>query len=78
MVRGPLQPAVVVDSQGKRTRSPGKAATPQVQPGRIEFVYQGVNGESSTSCVCRFDGHGVWMEPPVYQSSDGEDVVSLH
>lgn len=78
IVRGPLQPAITVERQGKRICSPGKAAKPQVEQGRIKFSYQGVNGTSSSSLVWRFDGLGFWTDPVVYRSAADENVVSLH
>ena len=81
MASGKLQPAVVVAPQGdpaRRICTGGKAVGYRVEPGRIVFDYDGVNGASRLSSAWRFDELGIWMEPIEYQASAGHDVVSLH
>ena len=81
IVSGKLQPAVVVAPAGQptlRVCTPGKAAGPRVEPGRVTFDYERVNGAARLSIAWRFDEHGIWTEPIVYDTPNGEDVVSLH
>jgi hypothetical protein len=81
MVSGKLQPLVVVapaDEPNKRQCQPGKAMGHRMEPGRVIFDYEGVNGTGRLSSAWRFDEHGIWTEPITYESSAKEDVVSLH
>ena len=80
IVSGKLQPLVVVAADESKTRqcSPGKAIGHRMEPGRVVFDYDGVNGTGHLSCAWRFDEHGIWTEPIAYESSVKEDIVSLH
>ena len=50
----------------------------RMEPGRVIFDYEGVNGMGHLSSAWRFDEHGIWTEPITYESSAKEDIVSLH
>lgn len=81
IVSGGLQPAVVVAPAADaslRQCKPGKAGSPHIEPGRVTFTYNRVNGAAELSTAWRFDLRHIWMEPVVYQTSSKEDVVSLH
>ena len=49
-----------------------------VTNGRVTFDYESVNGAAHLSVTWRFDEHGIWLEPVVYEATSAEDVVSLH
>jgi hypothetical protein len=81
IVSGKLQPAVVVAPSGDpllRRCTPGKAGEHRVEPGRVTFVYEGVNGAARLSVSWHFDEHGIWTDPVIYETPTAEDVVSLH
>ncbi len=78
---GPLQPAVVVRPAGqttKRLASPGILVKHEVQGNRVVWTYEKVNGSGKLLVAWRFDRHGLWVEPVLYESSTNEDVVSLN
>jgi hypothetical protein len=78
---GPLQPAVIVapDSDAAaRLCTAGKAVRRNVANGRVIFEYEAVNGAGRLSLTWRFDEHGIWVEPVVYETASAQDVVSLH
>jgi hypothetical protein len=78
---GKLQPAIVVapsDNPASRKCVPGKLTKSDVSGNQIRFTYEGVNGSGKLSITWRFDTHGVWIEPIVYENVSVEDVVSLH
>lgn len=78
---GTLQPAIVVapaEDSTLRQCSLGKAAGHHVEADRIRFDYEDVNGTSHLAVTWRFDEHGLWIEPVVYQASTAQDIVSLH
>ena len=80
MASGALQPAIVVapvEDPALRQCTPGKAAGHHVEGDRVRFDYEGVNGSSRLSVTWRFDEHGLWIDPIVYQTSTAQDVVSL-
>jgi hypothetical protein len=81
MVSGNLQPAVVVAPAGDpslRQSKAGKAGKPHIEPGRVTFTYDGVNGAAQLTTSWRFDALHIWTEPVIYQTSLEEDIVSLH
>lgn len=81
IVNGTMQPAVVVTRgtvPGSRQCQPGKPLEPRREGDRITFAYEGVNGNGRLSLTWRFDQHGIWTEPVIYEASGSEDVVSLH
>ncbi|HXR74340.1 MAG TPA: hypothetical protein VN737_00115 [Bryobacteraceae bacterium] len=81
IVAGVLQPAILVSVAGDATAKqciPGKLARHNSADGRVTFEYEGVNGAGRLSVAWRFDKHGIWTEPVVYETSSAEDVVSLH
>jgi hypothetical protein len=81
IVSGNIQPAVVVAPAGDpslRQCKPGKAGARHIEPGRVTFAYDGVNGAAQLSVSWRFDAHGIWVDPVIYQTPTAEDVVSLH
>ena len=81
IVSGKMQPAVVVAPAGQpalRQCSIGKAAAPRYEKGRVTVDYDGVNGAGRLSVTWRFDEHGIWTEPIVYDAPTVQDVISLH
>lgn len=81
MAAGTLQPAIVVapiENPALRRCTLGKLVGHHVEADRVRFDYEGVNGASRLSVAWRFDAHGLWIEPIVYQASTAQDVVSLH
>ncbi|MGC2399525.1 MAG: hypothetical protein WA510_07075 [Acidobacteriaceae bacterium] len=81
IVSGKLQPAVVIAPAGdpaQRQCALGKPSAPRSENGRVTVDYEGVNGADRLSVTWRFDEHGIWTEPIVYDSSAAQDVVSLH
>lgn len=81
IVSGKLQPLVVVALAGEpksRLCSKGNGIGHRVEQGRVIFEYEGVNGAGRLSSAWRFDEHGIWTEPVVYEAPAGQDVVSLH
>lgn len=81
IVSGNLQPAVVVAPAGDpslRLCKAGKAGKPRVEPGRVTFTYDGVNGGAQLTTSWRFDTLHIWTDKVIYQTSSEEDVVSLH
>jgi hypothetical protein len=78
---GRMQPAVVVAPAGEpalRQCTPGKPSAPRSENGRVTVDYKGVNGTGRLSVTWRFDEHGIWTEPIVYEAPADQDVVSLH
>ena len=81
IVSGRMQPAVVVAPAGEpslRQCVLGKPSSPRSEKGRVTVDYAGVNGDGRLSVTWRFDEHGIWTEPIVYEASAEHDVVSLH
>ena len=81
IVSGILQPAVVVaptQNPSLRQCARGRATGHHVEPGRVTFEYEGVNGSARLSVPWRFDEHGIWSDPIVYQPTSSEEIVSLH
>ncbi|HEY1902742.1 MAG TPA: TIM-barrel domain-containing protein [Terracidiphilus sp.] len=81
IVSGKLQPAVVVapaDEPALRQCSAGKPSAPRLEQGRVTVNYDGVNGAGRLAVTWRFDEHGIWTEPIVYDAPTAQDVVSLH
>jgi hypothetical protein len=78
---GKMQPAVVIAPAGDpalRQCTPGKPSAPRFEKGRVTVGYEGVNGTGRLTVAWRFDEHGIWTEPVVYESTTDHDVVSLH
>jgi len=78
---GMMQPAVVVAPASEPTQRQcalGKPSTPRSEKDRVTVNYEGVNGAGRLSVTWRFDEHGIWTEPIVYEASADQDVVSLH
>jgi hypothetical protein len=76
-----LQPAVVVQpvgEKGARRSIAGRLAGHEIQGNRVNWTYEGVNNSAKVSVAWRFDEHGPWVEPVIYQTTAAEDVVSLH
>ena len=81
IVNGKLQPAVTVapaEHPDQRICIPGKPLPPKIDPGKITFAYEAVNGAARTSFSWRFDQHGIWTDPVTYDTPRAENVVSLH
>jgi len=81
IVSGKMQPAVVVAPVGEpaaRQCTPGKPSAPRSEKGRVTVDYEGVNSAGRLSVTWRFDEHGIWTEPIVYEAPAGQDVVSVH
>ncbi len=78
---GKMQPAVVeapASDPALRQCTLGKPSAPRSENGRVTVDYEGVNGTGRLSVTWRFDEHGVWTEPIVYEAPTDQDVVSLH
>lgn len=78
---GKMQPAVVVapaQDPAKRTCSAGKATIDQAARDRVTLRYENINGMATLLLTWRFDEHGIWMDPIIYDTPAAEDVVSLH
>src|ERR1039458_7892574 len=78
---GRMQPAVVVAPAGEpalRQCTLGKPSAPRSEKGCVTVDYEGVNGGGRLSLTWRFDEHGIWTEPIVYEAPAAQDVVSLH
>ena len=78
---GTMQPAVIVAPAGQpetRVCKPGKLGKAQSGPGRVILSYEGVNQAARLTLSWRFDAHGIWTDPAIYESTTAEDVVSLH
>jgi hypothetical protein len=78
---GKLQPAVLVQPAGTtvtRRAVAGKPARVDVQGSAINIRYEGVNGSATLSLTWQFEDEGFWLEPVIYESPAGEDVISLH
>jgi hypothetical protein len=76
-----LQPIVVVQpvgQKGVRRFVAGRVAGHEIQGNRVTWTYEGVNNSAKLTVAWRFDEHGPWMEPVIYQTTAAEDVVSLH
>jgi hypothetical protein len=81
IVSGRMQPAVVVAPAGEpslRQCTLGKPAAPRSEKGHVTVDYEGVNGGGRLSLTWRFDEHGIWTEPIVYEAPSAQDVISLH
>jgi len=85
IVGGRMQPSIVVaptDNPTQRLCIPGQPLAPKVEDGKITFAYRGVHAadrkESRVSYSWRFDLHGIWTDPVVYESETAQDIVSLH
>jgi hypothetical protein len=78
---GKLQAAVVVapaDQPSARLCTPGTVSGYQVDGSRVTFSYEKVNGSGRLSIAWRFDEHGIWTEPVVYEASTPQEIVSFH
>jgi hypothetical protein len=81
VVSGRMQPAIVVspaDAPNHRKCTEGKATTPRVEPGRVTFEYEDVNGDSRVSLSWRFGDRAIWTDGITYKTSASQDIVSLH
>jgi hypothetical protein len=81
LASGPLQPIVVVQPVGQkdiRRAVAGRLASHAVQRNRVSWTYEGVNNSAKLTVAWRFDEHGPWMEPVIYETTAAEDVVSLN
>ena len=56
----------------------GRATGHRVEGNRVTFTYEGVNRSARLSVTWRFDQHGIWTEPVIYDTPTKEDIVSLH
>ena len=64
--------------KGSGASSRAALASHEIQGNRVTWTYEGVNNSAKLSVAWRFDEHGPWMEPVIYQTTAAEDVVSLH
>jgi len=81
LASGALQPAVVVQPAGQKAAersTAGRLAGHAVEGSRVSWTYKGVNNSATLSVAWRFDEHGPWVEPVIYETTTAEDVVSLH
>ncbi len=76
-----LQPVVVVSGPGNtraRRATEGKIASHEFHDGTATFHYAGVNGHARLSMTWKFGNRAVRVEPLVYETAAGEDIVSVH
>ncbi|HTY82737.1 MAG TPA: hypothetical protein VMB19_00895 [Silvibacterium sp.] len=81
IVSGKMQPAVIVSSvqnPSQRQCNPGKATINHVERDRVTIRYEKVNGAATVSMTWRFDEHGIWLDPIIYDTPTAEDIVSLY
>ena len=81
IVSGKMQPAVVVAPTGEpnqRLSVRGKPSETRVAAGKVTIRYEGVNHSATLSLTWRFDQHGIWTEPIVYEATRADDIVSVH
>ncbi len=81
IVSGKLQPAVIVcptQEPLRRQCSPGKATIHQTDRDHVTIQYEKVNGAATVSVTWRFDEHGIWVDPIIYDTPSAEDIVSLY
>lgn len=81
MTSGILQPAIIVqrgsDSHARKC-TPGKVANHTTADSAFTVSYAGVNGTGKVTVTWRFENQAFWLDPIIYESSEAEDVVSLH
>ena len=78
VVRGKLQPEIVVQAPGgSRRSSPGRVAGYEAGNDSLKVRYEGVNGSARASITVRFGPAAIWFDPVLYQSSTGDDIVEL-
>ena len=81
MTTGPAQPLVLVQSVapgGKRSCSPGQIKRVEASEQRLVLEYTGVNESGQMKVVWRFDPRAIWIDAVEYDSTEPQDVVSLH
>jgi hypothetical protein len=81
IVSGRLQPAVLVagaQDPSRRDCLQAKTSEYHIDGDRVTFTYGGVNSTARLSISWRFDKHGIWTEPVIYETPNEEDVVSVH
>jgi len=81
IVSGKLQPAVIVcptQEPLRRQCSPGNATIHQTDRDHVTIQYEKVNGAATVSVTWRFDEHGIWVDPIIYDTPSAEDIVSLY
>ena len=81
IVSGKLQPAVVVapsQDASQRQCTPGKVSGYHAEKDHVTVEYEKVNGAARVSVTWRFDEHGIWLDPIIYDTPTSEDVVSFH
>ncbi len=81
IVSGKVQPVVVVapsHDPSQRKNILGRPTGHHATPNGVTFEYEGVNGAARLSVPWRFDEHGIWIDPVIYETQIEEDVVSLH
>lgn len=78
MTSGRLQPAVVIArGDAAHSFSPGRFRQWRIEPGKVTFEYEGVNGKATATLSWRFEAEQAWLEPVSYTSPETDDVVSL-
>jgi len=78
---GKLQPAVIVapaQNPSQRQCSQGKATIHQADRDRVTIQYGSVNGAATVSVSWRFNEHGIWLDPIIYDTPSAEDIVSVY
>ncbi len=81
MTTGPAQPLLLVEpvtQPGKRICSPGHIKSVDASERRLVLEYAGVNGTGHLKVVWRFDPRAIWIDAVEYDSTEQQDVVSLH
>jgi hypothetical protein len=62
----------------RRQCSPGNATIHQTDRDHVTIQYEKVNGAATVSVTWRFDEHGIWVDPIIYDTPSAEDIVSLY
>lgn len=80
ILAGPLQPMVTVQAAGDAARvcESGRIGSSVVTENRLSVRYDGVSRGWSLSVTVRFDADCFWVEPLTYETSERDDVVSVH
>ena len=79
MTSGAMQPLLTVSAGSASSRcQAGRAASHEVQDGKLTVNYEGVNAGARLQLVWRFDEAGFWLDPILYDTPAPEDIVAVH
>jgi hypothetical protein len=60
------------------TEGPGQIKRVEASEQRLALEYTGVNGSGQMKVAWRFDQRAIWIDAVEYDSTEWQDVVSLH